>query len=104
MTNSSLPPGCLIANSTLECGKKGFENIGQRLSQCHAETEVALFNRLRLAQKQGQISKAEDLQALAQFFVITMLGMGVIARTNRDPAVIKQLAKTALRVLPDASQ
>jgi AcrR family transcriptional regulator len=104
LTDSRLPPGCLIANSTLECGGNRFEAIGRRLSQCHAETEAALYNRLRLAQTEGQLSDAEDVQALAQFFTATMLGMGTIARTNPDPVMIRQLAKTALRVLPNASK
>lgn len=103
LTDSRLPPGCLIANSTLECGGNRFDAIGRRLSQCHAETEAALYSRLRLAQTQGQLSEAEDIQALAQFFTTTMLGMGVIARTNPDPVMMRQLAKTALRVLPDGS-
>jgi TetR/AcrR family transcriptional regulator, copper-responsive repressor len=101
LTDSRLPPGCLIANSTLECGGNRFEAISRRLSQCHAETEAALYRRLRLAQTQAQISKAEDVQALAQFFTATMLGMGAIARTNPAPVMIRQLAKTALRVLPN---
>jgi TetR/AcrR family transcriptional regulator, copper-responsive repressor len=104
LTDPQLPPGCLIANSTLECGGNRFEAIGRRLSQCHAETEAALYHRLRLAQTQGQISETEDVQALAQFFTATMLGMGAIARTNPDPVMIRQLAKTALRVLPNASK
>ena len=101
LTDSNLPPGCLIANSTLECGGKRFENIGRRLSQCHRETEAALHSRLKLAQDMGQISEEEDIQALAQFFTTTMLGMGVMARTNSNPEVIQQLAKTALRALPE---
>jgi hypothetical protein len=104
LTDAQLPPGCLIANSTLECGGNRFEAIGRRLSQCHAEIEAALYSRLRLAQAQGQISEAEDVQALAQFLTATMLGMGAIARTNPDPVMIRQLAKTALRVLPNASK
>jgi TetR/AcrR family transcriptional regulator, copper-responsive repressor len=104
LTDSQLPPGCLIANSTLECGGNRFEAIGRRLSQCHAETEAALYNRLRIAQAEGQLPEAEDSQALAQFFTVTMLGMGVIARTNPDPVMIRQLAKTALRVLPNVSE
>lgn len=100
LTDPQLPSGCLIANSTLECGGNRFEAIGRRLSQCHAETEAALYDRLRLAQTQGQISETEDVRALAQFFTATMLGMGAIARTNPDPVTIRQLAKTALRVLP----
>jgi AcrR family transcriptional regulator len=104
LTDPQLPPGCLIANSTLECGGNRFDAIGRRLSQCHAETEAALYNRLRLAQTQGQLSETENIQALAQFFTATMLGMGVIARTNPDPVTIRQLAKTALRVIRDTSE
>jgi CHAT domain-containing protein len=40
------------------------------------------------AQTQPQISEAEDVQALAQFFTATMLGMGAIARTNPNPVTI----------------
>ena len=102
LTNSQLPSGCLIANCTLECGDR-FAKIGRRLRQCHAETEQALYNRLELAQAQGQISEAEDIRALAQFFTMTMLGMGAMARSNPNPVAIRQLAKTALRVLPNCS-
>ena len=104
LTASRLPPGCLIANSTLECGRRRFDAIGRRLSQCHAETVSGLYQRLRLAQIQGQLPESEDVQALAQFFTATMLGMAVIARTNADTGMIRQLAMTALRVLPDANR
>ena len=101
LTNSQLPAGCLIANCTLECGDR-FAEISRRLSQCHVETEEALYNRLKLAQAQGQISEAEDIRALAQFFTMTMQGMGVMARTNSNPEAIQNLAKTALRILPNS--
>jgi hypothetical protein len=65
---------------------------------------VALYIRVRLAQTQEQISEGENVQALAKFFTATMLGMGLIARTNPDRVMIRQLAKTALRVLPNASK
>ena len=104
LSNSELPAGCMIANSTLECGGGKFVNIGRRLSQCHRETETALYNRLKLAQDRGEISQTEDIQALARFFTATMLGMGVMARTNRDSVVIGQLANTALRVLSNRDE
>ena len=100
LTNSQLPNGCLIANCTLECGDR-FAEINRRLNQCHVETEAALYNRLQQAQAQGQISEAEDVRALAQFFTTTMLGMAVMTRTNTNPIVIRQLAKTAMRILPN---
>ena len=102
LTNSQLPSGCLITNCTVECGER-FAEIGRRLNQCHAETEAALYNRLKLAQTQRQISEAEDIRALAQFFTATMLGMAVMARNNSNPVVIQQLAKTAMRILPSNS-
>jgi flagellar biosynthesis protein FlhB len=74
------------------------------LSQCHAATEAALYQRLRSAQIQGQLPESEDVQALAQFFTATMLGMGVMARTNANAGMIRQLAITALRALPDVSR
>ncbi len=104
LTDSRLPPGCLIANSSLECGGNRFDAIGRRLSQCHAATEAALYQRLRSAQIQGQLPESEDVQALAQFFTATMLGMGVMARTNANAGMIRQLAITALRALPDVSR
>ena len=99
LTDPQLPAGCLISNCSLECGDR-FTEIGRRLSQCHAATEEALYSRLELAQARGQISAAENIRALAQFFTMTMLGMGVMARTNPNSTAIRQLAKTALRVLP----
>jgi len=104
LTDPRLPPGCFIANSTLECGGQRFDAVGRRLNQCHAATEAALYQRLRLAQVQGQLPEGEDVQALAQFFTATILGMGVMARTNVDAGMIRQLAMTALRVLPEANR
>jgi AcrR family transcriptional regulator len=99
LTNPDLPSGCLIANSTLECGGDRFDAIRQRLRHCHETTIAALYARLQLAQREGELTATEDIQALAHFFAATMLGMGAIARTNPDPMMIRQLAKTALRVL-----
>jgi TetR/AcrR family transcriptional regulator, copper-responsive repressor len=100
LTDPQLPSGCLIANSTLECGGGRFEAIERRLSQCHHGTTTALYARLQLARSQGELAEDEDIQALAQFFTATMIGMGAIVRTNPDRSMIRQLAKTALRVLP----
>jgi hypothetical protein len=47
-----------------------------------------VVSRLRLAQTQEQISEAEDVQALAQFFTATMQRMGAIAHTNPVPVMI----------------
>lgn len=102
-TDSALPSGCLIANSTLESGSNKFEGISRRLDRYLTETETVICERLKLAQAEGQISKTHDLQALARFFTMTMMGMAVMARTNRDPEAIGQLAKTALKVLSDVS-
>lgn len=103
LTDPRLPSGCLIANSTLACGEQQFDAIGRRLSQCHAETEASLYQRLRLAQVEGQLPEQEDVQALAQFFTATMLGMAVMARTNTDAGMIRQIARIALRALPNAN-
>ena len=102
-TDSKLPPGCLIANCALECGSNRFEGISDRLDRYLTETETIIYNRLKLAIAEGQISKTEDLQALAQFFTMTMMGMAAMGRSGRDAETIRQLAKTTLKVLPDTS-
>jgi TetR/AcrR family transcriptional regulator, copper-responsive repressor len=99
ITDPQLPAGCLIANCTLECGKNRFEAIARRLNQCHAETTSALYQRLRLAQIEGQISATEDIQAMAQFFTATMMGMGVMARNGNDLVAIRQVSALALKIL-----
>lgn len=104
LTDPHHPAGCLIANCTLECGKNRFEAIARRLNQCHAETTAALYQRLRLAQTEGQLSINEDVQAMAQFFTATMMGMGVMARTGADLVAIRQVSALALRLLEKNSQ
>lgn len=100
LTNPQLPPGCLIANTTLECGSLHISPIGRKIAQCHAQTEATLYQRLRRAQLEGQLPVSEDVRSLAQFFNATMLGMGVLARTQSNPVMIQQIAATAMRVLP----
>ena len=102
-TDSKLPPGCLIANCALEYGSNKFEGISERLDRYLTEIETVIYNRLELAIAEGQISKTEDLQALAQFFTMTMMGMAAMGRSGRDAETIRQLAKTTLKVLPDTS-
>lgn len=99
LTNSQLPPGCLIANTTLECGSFNTSTIGRKIAQCHTETEAALYQRLRRAQQEGQLPMTEDVRAIAHFFNSTMLGMGVLARTQNNPVMLQQIAATAMRVL-----
>ncbi|WP_190303427.1 TetR/AcrR family transcriptional regulator [Pseudanabaena sp. UWO311] len=104
LTDPHHPAGCLIANCTLECGRNRYEAISRRLNQCHAETTAALYQRLRLAQIEGQLAADEDVQAMAQFFTATMMGMGMMARTGANLVAIRQVSALALRLLKKNSQ
>ena len=95
-TDTSLPRGCLIVNSTLECC--GWSNsLERKLAECHALTEAAIYDRLRQGQLKGEVSTKVDIRSLAQFYNGVIQGMAVLAKVQMNPVMIHNIAETAMR-------
>lgn len=95
-TDSSLPRGCLIVNSTLECCGRS-DLLERKLAECHALTEAAIYERLRQGQLQGEVAAEVDIRSLAQFYNAAIQGMAVLAKVQVNPVMIRNIAETAMR-------
>lgn len=91
-------PGCFMVNSMVELSPHDADT--RALAQAHARELESLFaSRLAAAQRQGQLDRAKDPVAIAQFFYHTMLGLAVSSRGLGDKAALRQTARLALQVL-----
>lgn len=95
-TNTSLPRGCLIVNSTLECCGWS-DSLEQKLAEYHALTEAAIYERLQQGQLKGDVERDVDIRALAQFYNGVMQGIAVLAKVQTNPVMVRNIAETAMR-------
>jgi len=96
-TDTALPRGCFIVNSTLECCGWS-DTLEQKLAEHHALTEAAIYERLQKGQLEGEIAPDRDVHAMAQFYNGVMQGMAVLAKVQPNPIMIRNIAETAMRV------
>lgn len=97
LTDPALPCGCLIVNCVAECCSLS-ETLKRKLAECQALTEAAIYDRLREGQVKGDILTQLDSRSLAQFFNSVIQGMAILAKTQSDPVMIQNIARTAMQV------
>lgn len=97
LTDSALPRGCFLVNSTLECCGWS-DSLQRRFAEYHALTEAAIYDRLRQGQLKGELSEEVDIRSLAQFYNGVSQGMAVLAKAQTNPVAIRNIADTAMRV------
>jgi TetR/AcrR family transcriptional repressor of nem operon len=95
------PRGCLITNTALECPAIG-DAISRRIAQGIGEQESAIYRVLRRAQAQGSLAPRLDARALARFFLGVAQGLNVVNKAVADPEMLKDIARTAMRVWDEA--
>ncbi|NJK62795.1 MAG: TetR/AcrR family transcriptional regulator [Synechococcaceae cyanobacterium SM2_3_1] len=100
LTCEQTPPGCLVA-LTLASGCPDPE-VEAELKNFVQNTIDAMAQRLQVAKTRGELPETEDPTALAAFFSALTYTLAIAARTGEDPAQVKSLAWTALRLLPES--
>jgi TetR/AcrR family transcriptional repressor of nem operon len=90
--------GCFMVNSMVELAPHDPEV--RALAHAYARAfEGRMAKRLAAAQRKGEIDKAKDPVALAQFLYHTILGFAVAARTFGERDTMRTTAALALTVL-----
>jgi len=91
-------PGCLMVNSTVEralsdarCRERSDRNFQRAVS--------AYFTALTEAEAAGEITKGQDLEALARFLVTVAKGLRVVAKATKDRRTLEDVAATAMAKL-----
>jgi TetR/AcrR family transcriptional repressor of nem operon len=90
--------GCLITNTMIEMAPHDQE-IREQL-KASFEVRATIFRQaLKAAQRQGQLDKRADVNALAQYLVQMMEGLRVIAKSDPGEKSLVDGAKFALSLL-----
>lgn len=91
--------GCLLAKGTAELAQHDPAVAGRS-----AETMKALLTLLRTdisaAQRHGDIDSAADPERLAALLLTVVRGIEAVGKAGLDPATVRNIADTALAVLP----
>lgn len=87
--------GCLLTNSATEIG---FDDpdVSDRIASGIGRIEEAFLERLREAQRAGDIGPGADCAVLALHLVSCFQGLGVIGRLTRDKARLGTIVDAAL--------
>ena len=93
----SVGTGYLYTNTSLECPGAG-DDISRKIAEQLGQQESAIYQVLRRAQTDGLIESTEDARALARFFVGIAHGLNAVSKAVPDPAMLKDIVKTAMRV------
>jgi len=89
--------GCLLLSANMERAIDDAE-IARFLDDNQAEVESIFAEALRRGRRSGEFRDAQDVGALAKFFVVTIQGMRAMARLKSDRRALRQVAKIALTV------
>jgi TetR/AcrR family transcriptional repressor of nem operon len=89
--------GCLIGNTAVELAGEDAE-IAQKLRRMQQESTGWFAARIQRGQRDGDVSRDRDAQALAEHLANTLAGLRVMAMTHEAPA-LHRIIDTALSVL-----
>jgi len=99
LTNPATPPGCLMVQGALACGKAA-EPIRRELISKRADAQAAILKRLRRARAEGDLPAGSDPSALARYLTAVNHGMSVAAAGGATRDELRQIADIALRAWP----
>ncbi|CAN5730003.1 TetR/AcrR family transcriptional regulator [soil metagenome] len=90
--------GCLLTNTAAEVAPHDARTRAT-LADRFAEIRTVFENLLNRGQAEGEVTADKDTKALANFFLGTVQGVRVLARTGADVAILRDIVSTALSVL-----
>jgi TetR/AcrR family transcriptional repressor of nem operon len=91
--------GCFLLMASMNSDQRTHKTR-RRVLKAFADEEAALYARLRLAEKDGQLLEGQDPLVLARFFVAQGRAIGLTARGSSSPDKLRDIATTSLAILP----
>ncbi|MEM8848464.1 MAG: helix-turn-helix domain-containing protein [Pseudomonadota bacterium] len=98
LINDRAEAGCFLLLASMS-GEERAGKVRRRVLRAFADEERALYDRLRQAEREGDLPDGSDPQTLARFFVAQGRAIGVTARWSADPRTLMDIAETSLAVL-----
>jgi AcrR family transcriptional regulator len=99
----STPPGCLMVHGAL-AGGAGSEAARRETRKRREDLTRRLGDRLREAQRDGELPGKADPRALALYVVAVLRGMAVEAAGGAGAGELRRIAETALKGWPGAAR
>jgi AcrR family transcriptional regulator len=93
------PRGCLSLQSGLACGSSA-EGVKRTMIDWRRQGLKRLEERMRRAQKEGDLSRDVDPKDLARYISVVMNGLAVQAVNGATQAEMNRAVKMALRSMP----
>ncbi len=90
--------GCFMVNAEVEVAPHDskVKNIVRKNEQ---QIEDSFHRAIQLGQESGEITNKQDARALARFFLNTVKGIRVSAKSTTDKTFFSDIIKTALSIL-----
>ena len=102
MCGGKHPAGCLLVQGALASGDEA-ESVRRELARKRDQARAAVYQRLRRAKKEGDLSPNADPAALARYFLTVINGMAVQGAGGASPNDLRRVAEIALRSWPKSS-
>lgn len=90
--------GCFLVNAEVEVAPHDnkVKNIVRKNEQ---QIEDSFYHAIQLGQESGEITNKQEARALARFFLNTVKGIRVSAKSTTDKTFFSDIIKTALSIL-----
>nr|WP_200931328.1 MULTISPECIES: TetR/AcrR family transcriptional regulator [unclassified Frankia] len=90
--------GCLVVNAAVELAPREPE-VARQVAVSWTVVETALLSSLLRAQAQGELAPDKDAHEIANFLLVVMQGVRVVARAAPDADRLRAAARLALAAL-----
>jgi TetR/AcrR family transcriptional repressor of nem operon len=90
--------GCFMLNAEVEVATQDAQ-VMQIVCENDRQIEEAFLQLVKRGQKDGDITSKKDARVLTRFFVNTIKGIRVSAKSTNDRAFFKDIIQTSLSVL-----
>lgn len=92
------PRGCLVWNTASEFSQRD-PGVAARIDDSVRAFRDVFRDAVRRAQAEGDIAKDKDADTLAQFLIVNMSGLRVLAKAGASAASIRRAARLAVDAL-----
>jgi TetR/AcrR family transcriptional repressor of nem operon len=98
LLNDKQHKGCFMVNAEVEVAPHDTE-VRDMLCKNEKQIEEAFHLAIQRGQQSGEITNRQDAMAITRFFLTTIKGIQVSAKSTTDKAYFDDIIKTALSVL-----
>lgn len=98
-TRDDRPPGCMVSLAATHV-PASLASLKDMMAGHRAAAETAMAERIRQAQRDGQIGQDIDASLLAGFFNTVFRGMAVQARDGATKSRLLDIGRVAMRAFP----